>query len=161
MTQYSIKKEHKEQIQKQIRWEICGMRNKTQTEEMTVIQKYLRHYFLNNLIKYEELLEYFTEFYLKTEYLTACLLKGEVNDEFEKILGLPQYEQLIKKTEITICQHNPTSFKIDQPVILDIDIKNVQTLYIKIFEINTENYYYSKKITINSGMSLEGLIATY
>jgi len=92
------------------------------------------------------------------------ILRGEESTDQEnviKILGENTYESIAKKTLITICPHNKESFQLDEKVSIEVEIKNVQTLFVKIFEINTENYYYNKKTALNSSISLEGLIATY
>ena len=43
---------------------------------------------------------------------------------------------------------------------LKLEIKNVQTLYIKIFEFNTETYYKKTLQPFNTGVNLDGLVAS-
>lgn len=43
--------------------------------------------------------------------------------------------------EISICDVNEHFFGPNDEVKLVIDIKNIQDLTVKVFEINTENYY--------------------
>jgi hypothetical protein len=45
-------------------------------------------------------------------------------------------------------------------VELKLEIKNVQTLYIKIFEFNTETYYKKTLQPFNTGVNLDGLVAS-
>ena len=42
---------------------------------------------------------------------------------------------------IEFAECNSEYFPKEEPVVLHIDVKNVPTLHLKIFEINTENYY--------------------
>ena len=47
----------------------------------------------------------------------------------------------------------------DEPVTLDLDVKNVRTLIVKVFEINARNYYRQYQREVNTDISLDGLIA--
>ena len=42
---------------------------------------------------------------------------------------------------IRFLDSNVDSFGVDEDVKLALELKNVQTLYVKIFEFNTETYY--------------------
>tara|TARA_B110000285_G_C14865771_1_gene486780 strand:- start:427 stop:624 length:198 start_codon:yes stop_codon:yes gene_type:complete len=53
-------------------------------------------------------------------------------EEFKKV----QDEVIIK---LKIC--NKDVFKVGEPVLLKVDVKNVPELVIKVFEINLETYY--------------------
>jgi hypothetical protein len=45
-------------------------------------------------------------------------------------------------------------------VQLVLEIKNIQTLYAKIFEFNTETYYKKTLSPFNTGVNLDGLVAS-
>ena len=49
---------------------------------------------------------------------------------------------------------------MDEEVKLSIELKNIQTLYVKIFEFNTETYYMKTLQPFNTGVNLDGLIAS-
>lgn len=59
--------------------------------------------------------------------------------------------------EITICQSNNKFFKAGEPVNLLVDLKNIQDLTIKCFEINTENYYLKNSGPFDNSLNLEGI----
>ncbi len=44
---------------------------------------------------------------------------------------------------------------------MDVNVKNVKKLIVKIFEINTTNYYRENKREISSDINLDGLVANY
>ena len=44
---------------------------------------------------------------------------------------------------------------------MDLEIKNIQELYVKIFEINTESYYRKHLAPFDSDVNLEGLLSSY
>jgi len=57
-------------------------------------------------------------------------------------------------------ESNPEQFRVEDEVKLTLELKNVQTLYIKIFEFNTETYYKKTLKPFNTGVNLDGLIAS-
>jgi hypothetical protein len=68
------------------------------------------------------------------------LFKGDV----KKVEGRFSSEELKRCIElrfITICDFNKKIFKQDEKVELYVELKNIQTLQLKVFEIQTENYY--------------------
>jgi len=90
------------------------------------------------------------QFYLGSEEPTKVniLSSNEVND-------------LMKETQLTICDFNKETFNVNEDVELVLEIKNIQTLYANIYEINTENYYYSNKNKFDDNISLDGIAQTY
>ena len=52
-----------------------------------------------------------------------------------------KYQALRERVDLEFAPENPTRFGADDPVALEVDVKNVRQLIIKVFEINTENYY--------------------
>lgn len=69
------------------------------------------------------------------------------------------YEALQKKVTLKFPSTNKELFKVNEEVELKLVIKNVQTLYIKIFEFNTETYYKKRLAPFNTTLNLDGLVA--
>ena len=46
-----------------------------------------------------------------------------------------------------------------EPVSLDLYVKNVETLIVKVFEINTENFYRQNLKEVSTDVNLDGLVA--
>lgn len=57
-------------------------------------------------------------------------------------------------------EHNKESFLVDEDIKLSLELKNIQTLYVKIFEFNTETYYKKTLQPFNTGVNLDGLITS-
>jgi hypothetical protein len=57
--------------------------------------------------------------------------------------------------------HNPRYFRPDGEVSIDVEIKNVPTLVVKVFEINTRRYYLENNCEVPTDIQLDGLIANY
>ena len=75
-------------------------------------------------------------------------------------LNTERLEKLAGKASIQLCEHNKTLFEIGEDVSLHVELKNIPTLFIKIFEINTENYYRKNMSAFNTDVNLDGLIAS-
>ena len=156
---YKLTKEKQKVLSTQKQYKIW--RDNKFPKENEVVSSHLRNFFLTKNLSLETFTPYFDANYLKNEFFKAKIYKGEESEEMIKFFGSSEYENIIKETKITLCSHNKTSFEINEPVMLDLDLKNIQTLFIKIFEINAENYYYSRKAPIDNTISLEGLITTH
>ena len=61
---------------------------------------------------------------------------------------------------VRFLESNKECFTVDEEVHLCLELKNVQTIYIKIFEFNTETYYKKTLQPFNTGVNLDGLIAS-
>ena len=61
---------------------------------------------------------------------------------------------------VRFLESNQELFKVSEEVSLSLELKNIQTLYIKIFEFNTETYYKKTLQPFNTGVNLDGLIAS-
>ena len=117
---------------------------------------------VNNKAKPADLNQYFKQEYLeKMEFISKMYRGDEIkSDTYNKYLSDTEYNEIAKKTEITICEHNSKEFSVDEEVKIDFDIKNAQTINLSIYEINTENYYLLKKAPLNSLINVEGIIAS-
>ena len=82
------------------------------------IEDLLIDFFLYEKAKPEDFKDYFKHDYLKKLEYIAKMYKGEEvkADEYSKYLTNPEYEELVKKIELTICEHNPKEFKIEEEV---------------------------------------------
>jgi len=85
-------------------------------------------------------------------------LKGEKIEITNENKGT--IEKLSKKVEIDLCHHNKDIFKLGEEVELYVYLKNIPTLFIKVFEINTENYYKKNMSPFKTYINLDGLIAS-
>ena len=126
------------------------------------IEDLLIDFFIYNKAKKEDFSKYFKLKYLeKIEYISKIYKGEEVKlDEYNKYLTYDEYEEICKKTELTLCEHNPKEFKVDEEVKVDFDFKNTKEINLSIYEINTENYYLEKKAPLNSLINVEGIIAS-
>lgn len=64
-----------------------------------------------------------------------------------------------EEKKLTFSQSNPSVLKIDQPVKLDLTIKNIKLITIKIFAIDLEKQYLQTSSQINEHINLKFLVA--
>ena len=65
------------------------------------------------------------------------------------------------ETYIELCPYNQTSFSLDENIKLSISLKNVPTMHLKVYEINTEAYLRKNMADFSSDTDLDGLVANY
>jgi hypothetical protein len=114
-------------------------------QDKKIIEKYLKHFYLKEKMPFEKLNKYFNENYIKEFYSEMQFYLGSEEPTKDNILSSYTINELMKETKLSICDFNKEEFNINDDVELVLEIKNIQTLYVNIYEINTENYYYSNK----------------
>lgn len=62
--------------------------------------------------------------------------------------------------QLRFLESNKELFKVDEEVKITVEIKNIQTLYVKCFEFNTETYYKKTLTPFNTGVNLDGLVTS-
>ena len=126
----------------------------------TFIENLIIDFFIYDKATIESFNEYKNELDLEKMFYIAKLLKGEeLSPIDDKYITYSNYCDLAKKKEITICEHNPTKFNLEEDIKIDLEIKNIKVINISIYEINTENYFLNKKKNIDNSLDIEGLIA--
>ncbi|MFH0939839.1 MAG: hypothetical protein V1899_11270, partial [Planctomycetota bacterium] len=124
----------------------------------------VRDYLLNFFVKedtFDSYAVYIRDDYLKEVFAEAKIVNGLGDmEKWYSLLNDPaKYQRLKERIDIDFAPTNKTYFRADDLVSLDLDIKNVKTLLIKVFEINALNYYLEQKREMNSDINLDGLIA--
>ena len=104
---------------------------------------------------------YVRDTHLARVFATTKILAGEGDMErWYSMLDDPGYYQTLKeRVDIEFAPHNPTTFGADDPVTLEVDVKNVETLVVKVFEINTLNYHLARGSEVDTSVDLDGLVA--
>ena len=133
-----------------------------QISQHKFIEDLLIEFLYLNKAKKDNLNEFFKNDYIEKLNLIAELYKGEEisSEKYKEYLGDSEYDEIVKKTEMTICEYNPKEFKINEDIKIDIDFKNIKSINVSTYEINTENYYLETKAPLNSLFNIEGIIAS-
>lgn len=124
-----------------------------------LVRSYLQHFFLTaeNYKAYEP---YIRDEYLKHLFAETKIVNGLGDPEqWYSLLPPELYQALKERIDLDFDFTNKTEFAGDEPVALDLYVKNVQTLIVKVFQINTQNYYRAHLREINTDINLDGLVA--
>lgn len=100
--------------------------------------------------------------FLKQIFASTKMLNGIGDmEKWFSIINDPAFCQALKeKIEIAFAPTNPVWFQADQAVTLAVDVKNVTTLTVKVFEVNTLNYFLANGRDVDTSVDLDGLIAS-
>ena len=84
--------------------------------------------------------------------------KGDV-EQWASIVGPGNYKRIRERVDIDFAHTNPAWFGAADEVKLDLFVKNCQTLLVKVFRVNAENYYRTVGREVATDINLDGLVA--
>ncbi|MCB9638529.1 MAG: hypothetical protein H6727_06425 [Myxococcales bacterium] len=127
--------------------------------DWALVQRYLRHFFLADK-SYKSFSSLVNKSYLKRLFAETKLLAGIGSAEkWVAMIPASRYQNLRERVELTFARTNPNYFGIAQDVKLDLFIKNVKKLIVKVYRINAESYYRQHKREVTTALNLDGLVA--
>src|SRR5207237_2224227 len=105
-----------------------------------LVRSYLKH-FLAGADSSKELEPFINDVYLRHLFAEVKIENG-LGDAEQWASQLPPelFRQLKDRIDIDFAATNKTGFADDEPVRLDLFIKNVPNLLVKVFEVNTLNF---------------------
>ena len=107
-----------------------------------------------------EYLPFVNDTYLKHLHVEAKVTAG-LGDAEAWASGMPpeMFRRLRERVDIDFAATSKTRFRADEAVRLEVMVKNVPSLIVKVFEINAANYYREKGREIDTDINLDGLVA--
>ena len=100
--------------------------------------------------------------WLDAEIATAQLLAGDRDaDRAALVLGPARAAALRDRVELTWCLHNPSWFVSEEPIALDVDVKHVAELVVKVFRIDPLAYFQHHRREVDAAVDLDGLAASH
>ncbi|ACY15829.1 hypothetical protein [Haliangium ochraceum] len=127
-----------------------------------LVRDYLAH-FLRGAEDTDAFSDYIREEVLRVILAEVNLLAG-IGDaaRWHGLLDNPgYYRELERRVLIDFTPTQRERFARDEPVALELDIKNVTHLLIKIYEIDTLSYFSREQREIDTDVDLDGLPASY
>jgi len=110
----------------------------------------------------EQYAQWLDRAWLDAELAIATLLFGDRDsDRATLTLGPARAAELRERIELAWSLHNPTRFGIDEPIALDVDVKNVGELVVKVFRIDPLAYFQHQHREVNTDLDLDGLAASH
>ncbi|MCB1229711.1 MAG: hypothetical protein KDN19_05570, partial [Verrucomicrobiae bacterium] len=98
--------------------------------------------------------------YLQEVFAEAKLTNG-LGDaaRWYSLMSPGQVQALKERVDLEFAPGNPEAFAPGDAVSVDVYVKNVDDLMVKVYEINTLNYYLEEKRELNTDLDLDGLVA--
>ena len=110
----------------------------------------------------EQYAEWLDRAWLEQEIATARLLQGDRHaDRATLTLGPSRAAALRDQVELAWCVHNPARFGLDEAIALEVDVKNVAELTLKVFRIDPLAYFQHQKKEVGPELDLDGLAASH
>lgn len=126
-----------------------------------LVRRYLLH-FLQSESSFNRYAPYVRDEYLQQVFAEAKITQGLGNPEqWYSLLPPAQYQQLKDRVDLDFAPTNPQVFRDKDPVQLDLFVKNVDKLIVKVYEVNTQNFYRRYGREVNTDIELDGLIANH
>eukprot|EP00826_Nyctotherus_ovalis_P061594 TRINITY_DN877_c0_g3_i1.p1 TRINITY_DN877_c0_g3~~TRINITY_DN877_c0_g3_i1.p1 ORF type:complete len:1387 (-),score=537.00 TRINITY_DN877_c0_g3_i1:3078-7238(-) len=140
------------------RWRyLLASLNVDMLRDRELLTSYLEYFFLKGT-KMNKFEEYLDNRFLNEVWEDTMLMAGkevEMNARNSERL-----ESLGSKVRIKLQPDNKECFKVGEEVKVKVELKNVPTLFVKVFEINLENYYRKNMDYFKSDINLDGLVAS-
>jgi hypothetical protein len=130
------------------------------TDEEPLVRAFLLAFFKGDA-DYQAFAPVFRDDFLKPLFAEAKIVNG-VGDpqQWAPLLAPDAYKRLKERVDIDFAPDNPLTFGADDAVKLTAFVKNVPALLVKVYEINTFNYYRETGRPLNLAVNLDGLVAS-
>ncbi|MGI9516927.1 MAG: hypothetical protein ACR2NP_07785, partial [Pirellulaceae bacterium] len=126
-----------------------------------LVRDYL-HHFLVDAPDFNEFLPWVQDGYLRERFAEAKITAGLGDvEQWASMLSPAKYQELMKRVDLDFAFTNPQMYDVDDEVEIKLTTKNVENLIVKIFEINTANYYRTQNREINTDINLDGLVPNW
>jgi hypothetical protein len=99
--------------------------------------------------------------FLRAEQATARLLAGDPDARrWNAVLGESALVALAERVDLDLSPRNPQRVDEGDPVTLEVFVKNVPELQIKVFRVNVLAYFLARGEEIDTSLDLDGMVAS-
>ena len=128
--------------------------------EEPLVRAFLREFFRDDA-DYNAFLPFIRDDFLKPLFAEAKIVNGVGEPQrWAPLLAPEAYKRLKERVDIDFAPDNPVVFNAGDAVTLAASVKNVPALLVKVYEINTFNYYRETGQPLNLAINLDGLVAS-
>ncbi len=130
-------------------------------DDEPLVRSYFEHFFLKEET-YAPYAVYVEDGYLKRRFAETKILAGLGDMErWYSMLPPQEYQALKDRVDLDFAYTSKSVYDLDEQIALDVAIKNVPTLMVKVFEVNALNYYREHQREVDTAIDLDGLVANY
>ncbi len=127
--------------------------------DTALVRDYLLH-FLKDADGVAPWTEWIRDTFVNPLLAEAKIVSGAPDRErWASMLSPAAYQELKDRVDIDLAATNPPRFEVGEEVTLAADIKNVEKLLVKVYEINAFNVYLTTQQEVSTGLALDGLVA--
>ncbi|MBI1851102.1 MAG: hypothetical protein HYR85_12230, partial [Planctomycetes bacterium] len=129
-------------------------------DDEPLVRAYLQHFFATE-DSYQPYVETIQEVWLRRLFAETKILLGTGDmEKWYSLLDDPAYyEQLKERVEIAFPPTQKTAFGANDPVSIDVDLKNVDKLLVKVFVIDTFDFERENTKEVDASINLDGMVA--
>ncbi|MFO1439281.1 MAG: hypothetical protein U1F81_13265 [Verrucomicrobiaceae bacterium] len=105
-------------------------------------------------------IEHVSDNWLKPILAEALITNGIGNPErWASLISPTEFQQLKDRVDIEFPATNAPQFLPGDDIAFDVIVKNTPKLIVKIFELNTLNFFQTQQRQLNTDLNLDGLVA--
>lgn len=127
-------------------------------DDRQLVSDYLQHFFKTDQ-SFKAFEPYLNNSFLKREFAESKIVNGLGDPEqWASYLTASEYQEIRERVDLEFTHANRQDYRPDDEVTLELYVKNVPKLIVKVFEINTQNYYRDQQSEIDTTIELDGLL---
>ena len=128
-------------------------------DDEPLVRSYFHHFFVKET-SYKPYEQYINDLYLKYNFAETKIVNGLGDmEQWYSMLPPQRYQSLKERIDLDFAYTNKQLFGATEPVSIDLDVKNVKQLLVKVYHINAGNFYRDNLREVNTDINLDGLIA--
>jgi hypothetical protein len=125
-----------------------------------LVRSYLKQFFSDDKASTKEFEPYIYDDYLTRLFAETQIELGRGDPEaWASKLSPEAFRALKDRIDIDFAFTNTTDYSADEPVALQLHVKNVPNMLVKVFEVNTGTVYKARPVEIDTDINLDGLVA--
>jgi len=125
-----------------------------------LVRSYLKTFFADDKASTKPYERYIDDNYLTRHFAETQIELGRGDPEtWASKLSPESFRALKDRIDIDFAFTNKTDYAAGEAVSLDLHVKNVPTMLVKVFEVNTGTVYKTRVVEIDTDINLDGLVA--
>ncbi|MEL6110679.1 MAG: hypothetical protein AAFU85_32130, partial [Planctomycetota bacterium] len=129
--------------------------------EQPLVEIYLEH-FLRDAKDSSAFAAYLQPNYLRRVMARSKLMAGVGNpQQYFEMLSASERQTLRDKVQLSFARNNPRTFTTDAETKLLVDVKNIEKLVVRVYEMNALAFHRTNSGQLDTDVDLDGLVATH